>query len=134
MLQTSEPPGINTEVASFQGLWSSSFILLHPCLFNHLGPSYSLDTRSTESRGKEKRENPARSLRLFLWRQKKEKKLMEECHGIDLLQKRSTTDLISYFNRLSKQSQMHIVQLSEKYVKKTSVFVHWLNRNVSLSF
>lgn len=65
---------------------------------------------------------------------KKEKKLMEGCHGIDLLQKRSTTDLISYFNRFSKQSQMHIVQLSEKYVKKTSVLVHWLNRNVSLSF
>lgn len=70
----------------------------------------------------------------ILMETKKEKKLMEECHGIDLLQKRSTTDLISYFNRLSKQSQMHIVQLSEKYVKKTSVFVHWLNRNVSLSF
>ena len=48
----------------------------------------------------------------------KEKKLWKNVMVLTLLQKGSTTDLISYFIRFSKQSQMRIVQLSEKHCQK----------------
>ena len=48
----------------------------------------------------------------------KEKKLWKNVMVWTLLQKGPTTDLISYFIRFSKQSQMRIVQLSEKHCQK----------------
>lgn len=85
---------------------------------NHLGTSYCLLTTSNESGGEKKREKIHYTFLDYSHGGKKNmrKKWKVECHGIDSTtsRKRPAIDLMSCFNRYSRQTRMHIVQLLEK--------------------